>query len=185
MSRSLILAAVGLAAALFAGVTAAQGDPVKVFVLAGQSNMEGKAQNKLWEHQAVDAKTAAFFAPFRDDDNQQWVVRDDVWIKFFGRKGPLTLGFGSNGRTGLEYAFGVHVGDRLEAPVLLVKTAWGGRSIRKDFRPPSSGLPSDAVLERSSPTPSSAPRTTTRSATATTRYRRARKSRPATAATTG
>ena len=121
---------------------------MKVFVLAGQSNMEGKAQNKLWEHQAVDAKTAAFFAPFRDDDNQQWVVRDDVWIKFFGRKGPLTLGFGSNGRTGLEYAFGVRVGDELEAPVLLVKTAWGGRSIRKDFRPPSSGLPSDAVLEK-------------------------------------
>ena len=148
MSRSLILAAVGLTAALFADVTAAQADPVKVFVLAGQSNMEGKAQNKLWEHQAVDAKTAAFFAPLRDDDNQQWVVRDDVWIKFFGRKGPLTLGFGSNGRTGLEYAFGVHVGDRLEAPVLLVKTAWGGRSIRKDFRPPSSGLPSDAVLEK-------------------------------------
>ena len=58
---------------------------VRVVVLAGQSNMEGKAQNKLWEHQAVDAKTAAFFAPFRDDDNQQWVVRDDVWIKFFGR----------------------------------------------------------------------------------------------------
>ena len=30
----------------------------------------------------------------------------------------------------------------------MVKTAWGGRSIRKDFRPPSSGLPSDAVLEK-------------------------------------
>ena len=148
MSRSLILAAVGLTSALFADVAAAQAEPVKVFVLAGQSNMEGKAQNKLWEHQAVDAKTAAFFAPFRDDDNQQWVVRDDVWIKFFGRKGPLTLGFGSKGRTGLEYAFGVHVGDRLDAPVLLVKTAWGGRSIRKDFRPPSSGLPSDAFLEK-------------------------------------
>ena len=140
MSRSLILAAVGLTAALFADVTAAQADPVKVFVLAGQSNMEGKAQNKLWEHQAVDDKTRAFFAPFRDDENASWVVRDDVWIKFFGRRGPLTLGFGSPGRTGLEYALRLRLGDRYDEPVLLVKTAWGGRSIRKDFRPPQAVL---------------------------------------------
>ena len=136
------------AAALLSSDAAAQQGPVRVFVLAGQSNMEGKAQNKLWEHQAVDAKTKAFFAPFRDGDNQQWVVRDDVWIKFFGEKGPLTLGFGSRGRTGLEFAFGLRVGDAFEEPVLLIKAAWGGRSIRKDFRPPSSGLPSDASLEK-------------------------------------
>ncbi|MFN3244201.1 MAG: sialate O-acetylesterase [Planctomycetota bacterium] len=121
---------------------------VQVFVLAGQSNMEGKSQNKLWEHQCVADATRAFFAPFRDAANESWVVRDDVWIKFFGRKGPLTLGFGSNGRTGLEYAFGLRVGDHFEEPVLLIKTAWGGRSIRRDFRPPSAGLPGDAVLDK-------------------------------------
>jgi alpha-galactosidase len=32
--------------------------------------------------------------------------------------------------------------------VLLIKTAWGGRSLYRDFRPPSAGLPSDAVLEK-------------------------------------
>ncbi|MGC6486247.1 MAG: sialate O-acetylesterase [Planctomycetota bacterium] len=144
--RPFVRAALG--AALLLAAAAAQRAPVRVFVLAGQSNMEGKAQNKLWEHQARDAKTRAFFAPFRDGDNESWVVRDDVWIKFFGAKGPLTLGFGSRGRTGLEFAFGLRVGDHFEEPVLLVKTAWGGRSIRKDFRPPSSGLPSDATLEK-------------------------------------
>ena len=30
---------------------------VKVFILAGQSNMEGKAKNELLDHQATDAKT--------------------------------------------------------------------------------------------------------------------------------
>lgn len=141
-------AAVTLTAALLADAASAQRDPVQVFVLAGQSNMEGKAQNKLWEHQAVDAETKAFFAPFRDPQNQRWIERDDVWIKFFGKQGPLTLGFGSRGRTGLEFAFGLRVGDHFEAPVLLIKTAWGGRSIRKDFRPPSSGLPSEATLAK-------------------------------------
>lgn len=33
---------------------------VKVFILAGQSNMEGKAKNKLLEHQATDPKTKDF-----------------------------------------------------------------------------------------------------------------------------
>jgi alpha-galactosidase len=146
MNRPALLAA--LAALVIMSPALAQGGPLKVFVLAGQSNMEGKAQNKLWEHQATDSKTAAFFAPFRDDDNASWVVRDDVWIKFLGRRGPLTLGFGSPGRTGLEFALGLRIGDRCEEPVLLIKTAWGGRSIRKDFRPPSSGLPADAVLEK-------------------------------------
>ena len=31
------------------------------------------------------------------------------------------------------------VGDAYEEPVLLVKLSWGGKSLAKDFRPPSSG----------------------------------------------
>ena len=42
-----------LVAAAVPAAAAAQRAPVKVIVLAGQSNMEGKAQNKLWEHQAT------------------------------------------------------------------------------------------------------------------------------------
>ncbi|MCK5943615.1 MAG: sialate O-acetylesterase, partial [Planctomycetes bacterium] len=148
MSRFASIVTLLLAAAALVTDARAQRRIVKVFVLAGQSNMEGKAQNKLWEHQAGHERTRAFFAPFRDEGNERWVVRDDVWIQFFERSGPLTLGFGSKGRTGLEFAFGVRVGDHFDEPVLLVKTAWGGRSLRRDFRPPSSGLPDDEALER-------------------------------------
>src|SRR5450631_2634558 len=35
--------------------------------------------------------------------------------------------------------FGHVVGDAYEEPVLLIKLAWGGKSLAKDFRPPSSG----------------------------------------------
>ncbi|MHC4569472.1 MAG: sialate O-acetylesterase, partial [Planctomycetota bacterium] len=63
---------------------------VKIFILAGQSNMEGKARNRLLDHQATDPNTKDFFAHLRDGD--EWAVRDDVFIKFLKRKGPLTIG---------------------------------------------------------------------------------------------
>ncbi len=83
--------------------------PVKVFILAGQSNMEGKAPNALLDHQAADPKTKDLFAHLRKDD--KWIVRDDVFIKFLDRKGPLTVGYGSPGRTGVELEFGTVMGD--------------------------------------------------------------------------
>ena len=118
---------------------------VRVFVLAGQSNMEGKAQNVLLEHQAVAEATAEEFAPWRDGD--EWVVRDDVFVRFGNRRGPLTIGFGSPNRTGVELEFGRLMGERFEEPVLLIKTAWGGHSLYQKFRSPSSGLPEEDKLE--------------------------------------
>jgi hypothetical protein len=35
--------------------------------------------------------------------------------------------------------FGHVLGDNLDNQVLLIKTAWGGKSLYRDFRPPSSG----------------------------------------------
>ena len=120
-------------------------EPVKVFVLAGQSNMEGKAQISLLEHQIQSDDTKAEFAHLHRDG--KFTIRDDVFIKFLDRKGPLTVGYGSPGRCGCELEFGIHVGDHHDEPVLLIKTAWGGKSLFRDFRPPSSGLPSDEVLQ--------------------------------------
>ncbi|MBK8096996.1 MAG: sialate O-acetylesterase [Planctomycetes bacterium] len=138
MSRVALLS-IALATAL-----AAQQHTVKVFVLAGQSNMEGKAQNVLLDHQATDPDTAKLFAHLRRDD--QWIVRDDVFIKFFDRKGGLTIGYGSPNRTGMELEFGTALGEHFAEPVLLIKTAWGGHSLAKDFRPPSAGLPDAKAL---------------------------------------
>ncbi|MDX1963052.1 MAG: sialate O-acetylesterase [Pirellulales bacterium] len=121
-------------------------DTVKVFILAGQSNMEGKAPNKLWEYQAQAPATKELFAHLRNGDG--WIKRDDVFIKFFDRHGPLTLGYGSPDRTGVELELGTMLGDHFEEPVLLIKTAWGGHSLQKNFRPPSAGLPSAERLQQ-------------------------------------
>ena len=120
--------------------------PVKVFILAGQSNMEGKAPNTLLDYQATDPKTKDQFAHLRKND--QWIVRDDVFIKFLDRKGPLTVGYGSPGRTGAELEFGTAMGNHFEEPVLLIKTAWGGDSLYKLFRSPSAGYPAEEVLQK-------------------------------------
>lgn len=73
--------------------------PVRVFILAGQSNMEGagliKADPKRnggqgsLEFLVKDAATAKRFAPLVDSAGQ-WCTRDDVWISYLDRKKPLT-----------------------------------------------------------------------------------------------
>jgi hypothetical protein len=136
-----------LAVCLFSTMPMAAAEaPVKVFILAGQSNMEGKAPNELFDHQAADPSTKELFSHLRKDG--KWVVRDDVFIKFLDRKGLLTLGYGSPGRTGVEFEFGVIMGNHFDEPVILVKAAWGGHSLFKQFRPPSADSPAATALQK-------------------------------------
>ena len=50
----------------------------------------------MLDHQATHPDTKNFFAHLRDGD--KWAVRDDVFIKFLARKGPLTIGYNSSYR---------------------------------------------------------------------------------------
>lgn len=142
---------------------AGQGNPkldgkaIKVFLLAGQSNMEGQGVvsmdhpkyynggkgNLVW---SMKHGASAAMMKHLKNAGGEWVVRDDVMISFKAkgkvRKGPLTIGYtgyGGSSHIGPELQFGHVMGDHLEAPVLLIKTAWGGKSLYQDFRPPSSG----------------------------------------------
>ena len=124
-------------------------EKVRVFILAGQSNMEGKATMSLLRHQITDPKTADLFKHLHK--NGEFIVRDDVFISYNNngkmKPGGLTPGYGSPDRFGVELEFGNTMGDHFDEPVLLIKTAWGGKSIGRDFRPPSAGLPSDEELQ--------------------------------------
>ena len=135
--------------ATFVGAGPAVKGPVKVFILAGQSNMQGhgivpldvkrnQGQGSL-EYLVKDPAADRRLKRLVDADGQ-WVVRDDVWIWFLGRKGGLTVGYGAReDRIGPELQFGHVVGNHFDNQVLLIKIAWGGKSLAKDFRPPSSG----------------------------------------------
>lgn len=117
---------------------------VKVYILAGQSNMEGKGSLKLAEVQSSAPEFKDDYKHLKPDG--KWIVRDDVFINFLERRGPLTVGFGSPNCVGPELEFGLKVGDAHTEPVLLIKAAWGGRSLGRDFLPPSAKQPTDAEL---------------------------------------
>jgi hypothetical protein len=131
--------------------------PVKVFILAGQSNMEGQAVVDLkgkdynqgkgtLDLLMQDPAKAATFKHLKDAAGR-WTVRNDTFVRYQRENqplltGPLAFGFSVYGdihHFGPELQFGHVVGEHFQNPVLLIKTAWGGKSLYKDFRPPTSG----------------------------------------------
>ncbi len=139
---------------------AADPKPVRVYILAGQSNMEGQgfiaAEAKRnegkgsLEYLVKQPATAAKFKPLVDDAGK-WRTRDDVFITYLDRSGPLTVGYGAGSnkeKIGPELGFGWVVGNAADEPVLLIKCAWGGKSLGVDFRPPSSGQPPYSLGEK-------------------------------------
>ena len=125
--------------------------PLKVFILAGQSNMQGHANVSTFDDMANDPKTAPLLKDLRDKDGHPTVC-DKVWITSVGclgnayddlseQTGKLTAGFGAGGKVniGPEFTFGLTLQKHLDEPVLIIKTAWGGRSLHTDFRSPSGG----------------------------------------------
>lgn len=124
--------------------------PVKVFVLAGQSNMQGHAALRTLEYLIYNEETAAEYQQWKDRDGR-WTERRDVWVWTTDgmRSGNLTPGFGANEiKMGPELGFGWVLGERLKEQVLILKTCWGGRSLRRDFLPPGAEMPSEEDLAR-------------------------------------
>ena len=134
----------------------AAGDgPVHVFILAGQSNMQGKGKIEIGNGGVSGAIGSLRYLVNNDaanyghlvNPNGTWATRGDVWINYTTddgvTKGDLTAGFGNTvsdtSRIGPELGFGTVMGDLFGDQVLLIKEAWGGKSLAVDFRPPSSG----------------------------------------------
>ncbi len=131
--------------------------PIKVFILAGQSNMEGQGVVAMDHPQhynggkgnlewSLQHSVSADQMRHLKDDQGNWIIREDVQISFRSRdkerKGNLTIGYtgyGGSSHIGPELQFGHVIGNYFDEPVLLIKTAWGGKSLYVDFRPPSSG----------------------------------------------
>ena len=128
----------------YAPLTYAQ--PLQVFLLAGQSNMQGHAQVRTFEHIGMDPATKPMLDEMLNADGSPRVL-DRVWISSVGcadneQTGKLTTGFGAsqNGpKIGPEYTFGITIEKYVHGTILLIKTSWGGKSLNTDFRSPSAG----------------------------------------------
>lgn len=130
--------------------------PLKVFIMSGQSNMEGHASVKTFDYIGKDPLTAPILKEMRNPDGTPRVC-DNVWMSYLTGPydgsangeglGKLTTGFGARGdqptkdggKIGPEYTFGIYMEKELKEPILIIKTAWGGRSLNTEFRPPSAG----------------------------------------------
>ena len=153
------ISSLALAATLVAAAAAQTTGPIKVFLLAGQSNAQGHG---FITEQSGGVEVQATLRHFVDNNPGyaflrpagNWVVRDDAWM--WVRQGPvgspnsdtystgnLTAGFGagtSNGPTswaiGPEFGMGMKLGDYFNEEVVIVKICWGGTSLVGDWRPP-------------------------------------------------
>jgi len=92
-----------------------------------------------------NSKSAALMKHLKDASGK-WTAREDVRISFKDKRevrtGKLSVGFTGYGGTshiGPELQFGHVVGDHVDNEVVLIKTAWGGKRLYRDFRPPGSG----------------------------------------------
>ena len=147
---------------LFVGLTSAVTDinaealatrkKVKVFILAGQSNMEGHGQIRSLDHLGNHPQYGHLLKKLKALDGS-WAVSNNVFVSWqtYGqprRHAPLSVGQGATEYSvGPELMFGTIMGEKYDMPILLIKTAWGGKDVYCDFRSPGAGDP-DRDTER-------------------------------------
>jgi len=153
MSRRTSLLTAILTAILCSNTIVAK--PLKVYILAGQSNMEGQARVETFDYIGEDPATAPLLRAMRGPDGKARVC-ERVWISYLTGSpergalgegiGKLTAGYGSRsnpaedgGKIGPEFTFGLTLEKAYDGPILIIKTAWGGKSLHTDFRSPSAG----------------------------------------------
>ena len=121
----------------------AEKQPLKVYLLVGQSNMQGHAHVRTLEHLGMDPKTEPLLQEIQGGDGKPH-VSENVWVSYLSsageRSGQLTTGFGADeSKIGPELMFGIRMQRQLGESILIIKAAWGGKSLHTDFRPPSAG----------------------------------------------
>lgn len=204
MNRTMIAVAIAL---MFGSTVQAAEEPLKIFILAGQSNMVGHSRghtmgtlfnadgpkdqeltdlvfaqdaglsrqrleqaralarqlNELTggigdpklkaitdaaskaDAEARAEKMKADLEAYKSEMAAASVVSERVYINSISdnnrKAGQLSIGHAGHGPTsiGPEYSFGLSLAKKVDGPILLIKTSWGGKSLNYDFRPPSAG----------------------------------------------
>jgi hypothetical protein len=117
------------------GEEADMDEPVQVFIIMGQSNT-------LEMGRVTDALKELY--PYLADESGEWTVRKDVKnIHHQGSGGPgkgsikrndwLTI---SGNKIGIEIGIGHYLGHAIDAPVMILKSSIGNRSLGWDLLPP-------------------------------------------------
>jgi hypothetical protein len=120
--------------------------PVQVFILLGQSNMVGAGKISGGEGSLENAVKTKKLYPYLLDPSGEWSVRKDVRnVRVMVGKGNSMQLFNNDWMTvpgtksiGPEFGIGHPLGDAIAAPVMILKSCIGNRSLGWDLLPPGS-----------------------------------------------
>ncbi|MBT3202316.1 MAG: sialate O-acetylesterase, partial [Phycisphaerales bacterium] len=130
--------------------------PVQVYILLGQSNMVGAGRVSGAKEGTLEnaVKTKKKY-PYLVDDAGQWTVRMDTrYVRVMGSGTGAIRRFNNEwmtvkgGRIGPELGIGHHVGNTVKAPVMILKSCIGNRSLGWDLLPPGSKQYEGEVKDR-------------------------------------
>ncbi|GAB4198696.1 MAG: hypothetical protein Tsb002_33800 [Wenzhouxiangellaceae bacterium] len=127
--------------------------PVKIYIIAGQSNaigdghiVQGPRPRPQGTLQYIADNDPRGNYQFLRDGSGNWVERSDVWVANLGSGRPQTgnlrvnyIADVNNDRVGPELGMGHALGNHYQNPILLIKFGYGGATLYTHFRPPSSG----------------------------------------------
>lgn len=113
----------------------------------GISNEKIKAMSEGPEKTELEARVKKLkdaHEAYKERVTSSCIVSDRVYINSIAdgnkKSGNLGVGYGGDGKKiGPEYAFGLSMAKKIDGPILLIKTSWGGKSLNYNFRPPSAG----------------------------------------------
>ncbi len=115
--------------------------PVQVFILLGQSNMVGLGSitggEISLEHAVKEKKKYQYLV----DDAGKWTERKDVrFVRMMQGRGLMNNDWMAvkSGTIGPEFGIGHVVGNAVDAPVMILKSCIGNRSLGWDLLPPGS-----------------------------------------------
>jgi len=123
------------------GKSADMTKPVQVFILLGQSNMVGMGRIAGGEGSLENAVKNKKKYTYLVDDAGGWLERKDVrFVRMMQGRGLLNnewMGI-KGGTIGPEYGIGHSLGNAVDAPVMILKSCIGNRSLGWDYLPPGS-----------------------------------------------
>jgi alpha-galactosidase len=113
--------------------------PVKIFLMLGQSNMNGRGNVKVLQEKLIRDLPGKYPPSLME-------IRKDVWITGANGNGishqmsnvRLEPGFGQFAYYGPELGFGHVMGDHFDEPVMLIKNIAGGTPLATFWTSPSS-----------------------------------------------
>ena len=126
------------------GKPADMSKPVQVYILMGQSNMLNFGKITGGDGSLEHAVKEKGLYPYLVDDSGAWTERKDVRnVRVQGSGGGGARLFNNEwmtikGKVGVEIGIGHHLGNAVDAPVLILKSAIGNRALGWDLLPPGS-----------------------------------------------